>query len=121
MALDRMRLGKSFAYAWRGLTWSFAHNPNLQIHCAVALIVLLAAWFFQLGPYEVGIVGVAILFVLSAEMINTSIEEMTNLIVSEHRREAQIAKDVAAGMVLLATIGAVIIGLFVFVPHLLAF
>jgi diacylglycerol kinase len=62
-----------------------------------------------------------IVLVISAEMINTSIEEMTNLITSEHKREAKIAKDVAAGMVLVVSIGAVIVGLYIFTPYILAF
>lgn len=66
-----------------------------------------------------GILGVMILLVISAEMVNTAIEQMTNLIVSEHRREAEIAKDVAAGMVLVTALGSVIVGILIFVPHIL--
>jgi diacylglycerol kinase (ATP) len=52
-------------------------------------------------------------------MINTSIEAMTDLITTEHRQNAKIAKDVAAGMMLTTAFGAVIVALFVFVPHIL--
>jgi diacylglycerol kinase (ATP) len=52
-------------------------------------------------------------------MINTSLEEMVNLITQEHRKEAKIAKDVAAGMVLIAAIGSVIVGIFIFAPYIL--
>jgi undecaprenol kinase len=52
-------------------------------------------------------------------MINTSIEEMVNLITTEHRTEAKIAKDVAAGMVLTAVMGSVVLGVYVFAPYIL--
>ena len=63
--------------------------------------------------------GITILMVICSEMINTSLEEMVNLITNEHRKEAKIAKDVAAGMVLIASIGAIIVGLFIFTPYIL--
>ncbi len=50
---------------------------------------------------------------------NTSIEEMVDLITTEHRRQAEIAKDVAAGMVLVSSIGSVIVGILIFTPHIL--
>ena len=63
------------------------------------------------------ILGVVILLVISSEMINTAIEEMVNLITSEHKKEAKIAKDVAAGMVLVTSVGSVIIGFLIFTPY----
>ena len=67
-----------------------------------------------------GILGIMILLVISAEMINTAIEKMVDLITTEHRKEAKIAKDVAAGMVLVNSLGSVIVGLIIFIPHILA-
>ena len=51
-------------------------------------------------------------------MINSTVEKMTDLIVMEHRKEARIAKDVAAGMVLLTAIGSIIIGILIFTPYI---
>lgn len=68
-----------------------------------------------------GILGVMILLVLSAEMINSAIEKMVDLITLEHRKEAKIAKDVAAGMVLLTALGSIIVGVLIFVPHIMAY
>ena len=62
-----------------------------------------------------------IVLVISTEMINASIEQMVNLIVTEHRKEAKIAKDVAAGMVLVASIVSVIVGLLILAPYILRF
>src|SRR3989344_2749692 len=91
----------------------------MRVHLAVAILVIVASIFFKVSPFEMGILGVMILLVLSAEMINTSIEEMTNLITREHRKEAKIAKDVSAGMVLVVIVGSVIVGVLVFLPHVL--
>jgi diacylglycerol kinase len=81
--------------------------------------VIIAGVLFQLTLFEMGILWVVITLVILSEMINTAIEEMVNFVTNEHKIEAKIAKDVAAGMVLVAALGAVIIGIFIFIPHIL--
>ncbi|MBI4089580.1 MAG: diacylglycerol kinase family protein [Candidatus Levybacteria bacterium] len=110
---------KSFRHALEGLWYALKYNRNLRIHFFVALVVIMVGIFFRINAYEMSILGVVIILVISAEMINTSIEEMVNLITSEHKREAKIAKDVAAGMVLIVAIGSVIIGFLIFAPYIL--
>lgn len=119
--IDIKRLTRSFHYAFAGLVYALRHNQNLRIHFVAAILVVIASIFFKVNPFEMGILGLMILLVISAEMINTAIEQMTDLIVTEHRREAEIAKDVAAGMVLITAIGSVIVGTLIFVPHVLRF
>jgi len=113
------KLAASFKFAFGGLFHAFSHNQNLRIHFIIAIIVILASIFFRVNPFEMGILGVMILLVISAEMINTAIEEMVNLIANDHRKEAKIAKDVAAGMVLVTALGSIIVGVLVFTPHVL--
>ena len=110
---------KSFVYAFEGIFYALNHNRNLRIHFIIAILVIIASIFFHVSPFEMGILGIMILLVITTEMINSSIEQMVDLIVTEHRKEAKIAKDVAAGMVLLTSIGSVIIGILIFVPHIL--
>lgn len=110
---------KSFGYALQGFLHALRNNRNLRIHLVAALAVIILSIFFRINKYEMSILGVVILLVISSEMINTAIEEMVNLITQEHRREAKIAKDVAAGMVLVAAAGAVIIGFLIFIPYIL--
>ena len=110
---------RSFGYAFEGLGHAIKSNRNLKIHLAVALLVILAGVFFRITSFEMSILGVMILLVILSEMINTAIEEVVNLVTSEHRIEAKIAKDVAAGMVLMAAIGSVIAGVFIFLPYIL--
>lgn len=110
---------KSFAYAFNGVSYALKYNRNLRIHFIVALAVLMLSIFFKVTPYEMSILAIMVLLVILSEMINAAIEEMINLITQEHRKEAKIAKDVAAGMVLIAAVGSVIIGSIIFTPYIL--
>ena len=91
----------------------------MRIHIVIAILVIIVGLLFRVTPFEMGALGVMILLVIMAEMINTAIEEMVDLIATEHKRQAKIAKDVASGMVLVAVIGSVIVGILIFVPHIL--
>ncbi|MBI2031314.1 MAG: diacylglycerol kinase family protein [Candidatus Levybacteria bacterium] len=110
---------QSFKYAFEGIFFSIRHNRNLRIHLAAAVVVVVASVYFKVTPFEMGILGVMIVLVICTEMINSALEEMVDLIISEHRKEAKIAKDVGAGMVLVASMGAVIVGLLIFIPHIM--
>lgn len=116
---DFSKLKKSFGYAIAGLSYSFKENQNIKIHIIAAIVVLFFGLILGLTKYEMFSVGLLIILVISAEMINTAIEEVVDLLVNEHRLEAKIAKDVGAGMVLLISIFAFIVGIFIFVPHIL--
>jgi len=109
----------SFKDAFAGLAWSFRTQPNFKIHLLIAAIALIGSWYFQITHVEFAIVVFAIVLGLTAEMINTSIESMTDLITTEYRQQAKIAKDVAAGMMLTIAIGAVLVALVIFIPHIL--
>ena len=112
-------LSRSFGYSLEGFLHALRQNRNLRIHLIVAMVVVILSIFFRINKYEMSILGVVILLVISSEMINTAIEEMVNLITQEHKKEARIAKDVAAGMVLVAAVGSVIIGSIIFTPYIL--
>ena len=110
---------KSFKYAIEGINYSLNHDQNLVIHFIVALFVILASIFFKVNAFEMGILGIMILLVITTEMINSTMEKIVDLITKEHRVEAKIAKDVSAGMVLITAIGSVIVGFLIFMPHIL--
>ena len=109
---------QSFKYAFEGVFFSIRHNRNMRIHLTVAFLVILASIYFKISAFEMRILGVMIVLVICTEMINSALEEMVDLIISEHRKEAKIAKDVGAGMVLVASMGAVIVGILIFTPHI---
>jgi diacylglycerol kinase len=116
MDYDKSLFG-SFKYAFEGVLHALKHNRNLRIDFIAALLVIALSIAFHTSPYEKGVLGITILLVVCSEMINTSLEEMVNLITSEHRKEAKVAKDVAAGMVLVSAVGSVFIGIFIFAPY----
>ncbi len=113
------RFIKSFKYAFEGIHYAFKNDQNLLAHLLVAFLVINASMALRVSPYEMGILGLTIMMVIIAEMVNSAIEKMVDLITKEHRQEAKIAKDVSAGMVLLTAIAAMIIGTLIFVPYLI--
>lgn len=115
------QLVQSFRFAFEGILHALRFNQNLRIHFIVAILVIITSILLHVNAFEMGILGVMILLVISAEMINTAIEEMVNFVVTEHKKEAKIAKDVSAGMVLVTVLGSIIVGILIFGPHILKF
>lgn len=111
----------SFISAVRGLILGFQTQPNFKIMLVSVFSVVSAGVFFQISQTEWLFVVVAVALVMISEMINTSIEAMCDLITTEWRESAKTAKDVAGGMVLLAVIFAIIIGVAIFLPKFLWF
>ena len=87
----------------------------------VAVIVIAASFFFRLSIMEFAIIIWAIFAVISVEMINTSLESITDLVREEWHLKAKRAKDIAGGMVLLASMGAFLVGCLIFAPKILVF
>ena len=117
--LNSKRLINSFKYALEGISYSLKLNQNIRIHLLIALFVIFFSFVLSFSPFEFLTVAIMIVLVISAEMINSSIEEVVNLLVKEHREEAKIAKDVSAGMVLFISIFALAVGIILFLPHII--
>lgn len=109
----------SFKYALSGIKHAVIDNQNFRIQIAIGFITFLLSLYLGLSNIERIVVMSMIVLVISAEMINTSIEEITNLVTREHRVEAKIAKDVSAGMVLLVSTFAAIVGTVIFLPYII--
>ncbi len=114
------RLVLSFHYAFEGIAHAFVNDQNMRIHTIIAIAVILAGIFFRVSSLEMAILIMMISIVFAAELANTAMEEMVDFIVTQHRREAKLIKDVAAGMVFAAAVGSVIVGLLIFLPHILS-
>jgi len=110
----------SFKYAFQGLAHLVRTQPNAQIHLAIASLVLLAGAWLGLNRMEWGLLVLATVLVLGAEALNTALEALTDLVSPDYHPLAGRAKDVAAGGVLVCAIGAAIVGLIVFLPHIWA-
>lgn len=108
----------SFQNAFAGVWWAVSTQPNFRIHLFFSLIAIGLSWVLDISPVEWSIIIFAIVLGLGSEMINTALEAMTDLITTEWRKEAKIAKDVAAGMMLMVAFGALMVGLFILGPKL---
>ncbi len=114
-----MRLLRSFGHAFAGIGYSLKTQANLRIHVAITLAVIVAGLWLQISPIEWAILVVTIMLVLSAELFNTAIEAVVDRVGTEPHPLSKIAKDTAAGAVLIGAIGSVIVGLLIFGPRLL--
>lgn len=109
----------SFKSAFSGIFWAVKTQPNFIVHFTAAAVVLILALIFGLTVLEITILVLAIVLVLTAEMINTAIEATTDLLSPQYSEAAKIAKDVSAGMVLVASVGAVVLAVLIFLPEIL--
>jgi diacylglycerol kinase (ATP) len=119
---DRMRrpLGRSpsilesFNFAFEGIIHVLRTHRNMRVHFAVAIIVLVAAVWVGVSKLELIALLLAIAFVFITEMVNSALEQAIDVATTSFDPLAKLAKDVAAGAVLIATVNAVAIGYLVF-------
>lgn len=111
---------KSFGYAFEGIFTCIRKERNMKIHCVMAVLVVAAGVILGLSPVEwcicLGLFGL----VMALELVNTAVEAVVDLVTGEYHPLAKIAKDTAAGAVLIAAIMAAAAGLIIFVPKGLA-
>lgn len=109
---------ETLRHAFDGCLWAFRTQKNFKIHFAISLLALVLGWWLAVGITKFLILVLAIIFGLTIEMANTAFEKTVDLITEEYRLNAKIAKDVAAGMMLIMAIGLAIIGLVILFPPL---
>ncbi|WAL61166.1 diacylglycerol kinase family protein [Thermocoleostomius sinensis] len=110
----------SFRYAWTGLSYAFQTQRNFRIHLFVGTIAIGLSVFLNLSRVEVAIIGLTIGAVLTMELLNTAIESVVDLTVRQTYHElAKIAKDCAAGAVLISAFASVIVACFLLIPPLI--
>jgi diacylglycerol kinase (ATP) len=109
---------KSFAYALQGVCHLVRTQPNARLHLLAAFLVCAAGIYFGLSRAEWLWITVAIVLVWSAEAFNTALEQLADVLHPEQHPGIGRAKDMAAAAVLIASLGAAVIGMLVFMPHL---
>jgi len=114
------RLIRSFGYAFHGIRLMIRQEQNAKIHLLCVLSVGVAGFFFHLSLSEWLAVIIVTGGVFTAEAINTSIEALSDTIAPEYNQNIKQVKDFAAGAVLVASITAVILGMIVFIPKIIA-
>jgi len=112
------KLALSFCYAFRGMATAFIKERNMKIHALATALVVCSGLYFHIESTQWLILLLAIAFVVCLEMVNTAIEALVDLVTEEYRRLAAVAKDVAAGAVLISSLIAVAIGLIIFLPYI---
>ena len=110
---------RSFPHAFRGLGDVLRSQHNAWIHATATVIVVGAGWWLGLSRSEWAILILTIAAVWTAEAFNTALESLADAVSPAHHPLVGKAKDAAAGAVLVAAIASVIVGLLIFVPHLL--
>jgi undecaprenol kinase/diacylglycerol kinase (ATP) len=108
---------KSYGYAWNGLKKAFVEERNLKIQAAAASIVIFLAFYFQISAWEWIALLIVIALVIGLELINTAIENLTDLVMKEHHPLAGKIKDISAGAVLFAAAISVIVGFIIFAKY----
>lgn len=110
---------RSFGYAFNGFKWAFKTQKNLQIHVIALILVVILGIFFNVNISEWIVLFICFALVISAEIFNTALEKLTDIISPEYNEQAGKVKDVAAAAVLFSALISVICGLIIFVPKIL--
>jgi len=109
----------SFKYAWAGITYAFQTQRNFRIHVAVGALAIGLSVFLRLATVEVSIIAITSGLVLTLELVNTAIESIVDLTVKQSYHElAKVAKDCAAGAVLVSALVALLVGCTLILPPL---
>lgn len=112
--MGKQSLGQAFKNAFAGVAHCALYERNMKIHIMAAVLVGVMAWCLRLNLYEVVILVLTVVSVLVAEMMNTVVEAIVDLVSPEIHPLAKIAKDVAAGVVLLIAGTSLFIGYLLF-------
>jgi diacylglycerol kinase (ATP) len=110
---------KSLRYSLEGLNYVIRYERNARIHLVVAFLAVLVGLELRVSDAQLAAIFFAILIVFLAEIINTAFEKTLDLVSPEHHPQVKIVKDMAAGAVLVAAVGATIIGIMIYVPYIL--
>jgi diacylglycerol kinase len=108
----------SFRNAIRGIRMVFKSERNMQIHLIVAFLVVIAGSFFKINLTEWCLCLLCFGLVMGAEMVNTALENIVDLVSPQKHKLAGKAKDIAAGAVLITAIVSAIVGLIIFIPKI---
>lgn len=109
---------KSFRYAFEGLTSFFATQHNAIIHLAITIFAFIAAAFFGVSKAEWVALVLAAGFVWMAELFNTVIEKLSDMVSREFHPTIKFIKDVAAAAVLVSAVAAFLTGAIIFLPKI---
>jgi len=109
---------RSFFWAICGIGYTIRTQLNMKIHLLAAVLVTAVSLFINMPPGELAVLAITIFLVLAAEMFNTALEAVVDLVSPERHALAKIAKDVAAGAVLVTALNALVVAYLLIWPRL---
>ena len=113
-----MPLIKSFMDAFRGVFLLIRTERNFQIHTLALVVVCAAGFYFDINRVEWIVIVLTSLIVMGLEGMNSALEKLCDEVTEERKESIRNIKDIAAGAVLIAAIGALAIAVFIFYPYL---
>ena len=119
MKVKTKKLINSFKHAGEGFISSFQTERNMKIHAFIMVFVILLGFFLNISNEEWIICILLFTIVIAGELFNTAIETVVDMIMPYKNEKAKLAKDVAAGGVLVLAVGAAIIGTMIFFPKII--
>ena len=111
------KLLRSFLFALRGIKTVFKEEQNFRIQIAGTLLVFIGMILLKLKTWEQTVLVLVVMSILVLELINSTLERFVDIASPRLHIQAEAIKDIMAGAVLIASAGAVIIGLLIFIPH----
>ncbi|WPU98627.1 diacylglycerol kinase family protein [Mucilaginibacter sp. cycad4] len=113
------RLVRSFGFAFKGLGYAVKTQPNFRFHLVAGTIAVALGFFLKLSTAEWLWLMACITVVLVTELLNTSLETLTDLVSPTYNEKAGHVKDIAAGAVVVAALFALITGIVIFLPKII--
>ena len=109
----------SFKYAWAGVRYAFVTQRNFRIHTLICTVAISLAILLELPPVEIAVIGLTSGLVMTLELLNTAVEAVVDLTVKQsYHKLAKVAKDCAAGAVLISAIAALLVAGSLLLPPL---
>jgi len=109
---------RSLNNALNGLKIVLLEERNFQIHIVLGVATIIIGMALEISQVEMMFVVVAIVFVIASEVINTAIEDLCDIVGPNPDSLIGKIKDISSGFVLISALGAIVIGIMVFLPHL---
>ena len=119
MKLENEKCSNAFVCAARGIKEAVKTEANLKFDIIVAVIIIVCGFLFKISMIEWLMCIISIGVMLFAEIMNTAVETVVDLVTREKNKQAEKAKDISAGAVLILSINVAIIGCIIFVPKVI--
>ena len=111
----------SLGFAFNGIRKCFSKESHFKVHSFCTVLIIIAGYFFKLAASEWVVISLSIASVFAAELFNTSIEILCNVVNSEIHPQIKLVKDMAAGAVLVMAVSAIVCGAIIFIPKIIQF